>query len=74
MIDETQQEQAALHALDSLSGAEATAFRDALATSPELQTFADEMADAAASLTHALPSAKAPAEILPRLLAPCGRL
>ena len=69
MIDETQQEQAALHALDSLSGAEATAFRDALATSPELQTFADEMADAAASLTHALPSAKAPAEILPRLLA-----
>ena len=69
MIDETQQDQAALHAIELLSGPEADAFRSALAASPELQTFTGEMADAAASLTHALPAAKAPAEILPRLLA-----
>ena len=69
MIDEPQQDQAALHALESLSGPEAAAFRVALAASPELQTFTDELADAAASLTDALPAAKAPAEILPRLLA-----
>ena len=69
MIDEPQQDQAALHAIESLSGPEAAAFRDALATSPELQTFTDEMADAAAAIVHALPSTKAPAEVLPRLLA-----
>ena len=69
MIDEPQQDQAALHAIESLSGPEAAAFRTALAVSPELQTFTGEMADAAAALTHALPAAKAPAEILPRLLA-----
>ena len=69
MIEETQQDQAALHALGMLEGEEAAAFRAALAREPELQALADEIAEAAATLTHALPSTKAPAEILPRLLA-----
>ncbi len=68
MIDETLQEQAALHALGMLSGEEATAFRAALARQPELQTLVDDLAEAAAALTHAVPSAKAPTEVLPRLL------
>ena len=69
MIDETQQDQAALHALGMLEGEEAAAFRAALAQEPELQTFADEIAGTAAALVHALPATKAPPEILPRLLA-----
>ena len=68
MIGEAQQDHAALHALGLLEGDEATAFRAALAGGPELQTFADEVAEAAAALVHALPAAKAPPEILPRLL------
>ena len=69
MIDETQQDQAALHALGLLEGDEAAAFRAALAGGPELQTLTDELGEAAASLVHALPAAKAPPEILSRLLA-----
>ena len=69
MIDEAQQDQAALHALGLLEGDEAAAFRAALAGGPELQTLTDELGEAAASLVHALPAAKAPPEILSRLLA-----
>ena len=68
MIDETQQDQAALHALGMLEGDEAAAFRAALAGGPELQALADDLGEAAASLVHALPAAKAPPEILQRLL------
>lgn len=69
MIDETQQDQAALHALEMLRDEEAAAFKMALTKEPELQAMTDEMADAAAAIALALPAAKAPAEILPRLLA-----
>lgn len=65
MIDETQQDQAALHALGLLEGDEAKA----IAGAPELQALADDIAESAAALVHALPAAKAPPEILPRLLA-----
>ena len=65
MIDETQQDHAALHALGLLAGDEARAVVGA----PELQALADELAESAAALVHALPAAKAPPEILPRLLA-----
>lgn len=68
MIDETLQDQAALHALGMLAGEEAAAFRAALAKDPELQALVDDSAEAAASLTHALPGAKAPSEVLHRLL------
>ncbi len=69
MIDETQQDQAALHTLGLLEGDEAAAFRAALAGGPELQALADDLGEAAASLVHALPAAKAPPEILQRILA-----
>ena len=69
MIDETLQDQAALHALGMLEGDEAAAFQAALKGSAELQAMVDEIAEAAAAITHALPATKAPPEILPRLLA-----
>ena len=69
MIEETQQDQAALHALGMLGGDEAAAFRASLAGAVELQALTDDFGDAAAALVHALPAAKAPPEILSRLLA-----
>ncbi|MEO7317519.1 MAG: hypothetical protein ABIZ56_00875, partial [Chthoniobacteraceae bacterium] len=69
MIDETLQDQAALHALGLLEGSEAAAFQAALKGNAELQAMVDEIAETAASITHALPAAKAPTEVLPRLLA-----
>ena len=68
MIDEALQDQAALHALGMLEGEEASAFQAVLANQPELQTFVDEITESAAAMTHALPAAKAPAEVLARLL------
>ncbi len=69
MIDETLQDQAALDALGMLEGEEAAAFQAAQKGNVELQTMVDEIAEAVASITHALPSTKAPREVLPRLLA-----
>ena len=69
MIDETLQDQAALHALGMLQGEEASAFQAALKGNAELQMMVDEIAESAAALAHALPCAKAPPDILPRLLA-----
>ena len=69
MIDETLQDQAALHALGMLEGDEALAFQAALKGNAELQAMVDEIAEAAAAVTHALPATKAPPEVLPRLLA-----
>ena len=72
MIDETLQDQAALHALGMLEGEEASAFQAALRGSAELQAMVDEITEAAAALSHALPATKAPPEVLPRLLAQIG--
>ena len=72
MIDETLQDQAALHALGMLEGEEASAFQAALEGNAELQAMVDEIAEAAAAITRALPSTKAPPEVLPRLLAQIG--
>ena len=72
MIDETLQDQAALHALGMLEGGEASAFQAALKGNAELQAIVDEITEAAAALSHALPSTKAPPEVLPRLLAQIG--
>jgi len=69
MIDETLQDQAALYALGMLEGEEAAAFQAALKGNVELQPMVDEIAESAASITHALPSTKAPPDVLPRLLA-----
>lgn len=69
MIDDTLQDQATLYALGSLQGEEAAAFEKTLVGNAELQALVDEIIEAAASLTHALPSTKAPPEVLPRLLA-----
>ena len=67
MIDEAQQDQAALHALGLLEGEEAATFRAALAAGPELQALTDDLGEAAAALVHALPATKAPPEVLQRL-------
>ena len=72
MIDETLQDQAALHALGMLEGEEASAFQAALKGNAELQAIVDDITEAAAALSHALPSTKAPPEVLPRLLAQIG--
>jgi anti-sigma-K factor RskA len=69
MIDETQQDQAALYALGQLSGDEAAAFRAAMSRERELQRLVDEMQESAAAIVHALPSVQAPPDLLPRLLA-----
>lgn len=69
MIDENHQDQAALHALGMLQGEEAAAFHAALASDSELRALVDGFAETAAAVTHALPATKAPAEVLPRLLA-----
>ena len=68
MIDETQQDQAALFALGMLEGDEAAAFRAALAKDSELREFVDQMGESAAALVRALPVTEAPPGVMPRLL------
>lgn len=69
MIDERQEELAALYAFDLLEGAEKTAFETALAHDPALQTLVRELRESGATLAHTAPSAIPPPALKARLLA-----
>jgi anti-sigma-K factor RskA len=69
MSDETREEQAALAALELLSGEEAAEFRAALQADPALQQTVDDFTAGAAALVYGLPITKAPPGVLSRVLA-----
>lgn len=69
MSDETREEQAALAALDLLSGQEAAEFRAALQADPALRKEVDDFTESAAALIYGLPITKAPPGVLERVLA-----
>ena len=68
MISEEQQDQAALHALGLLSGAEAAAFESALSASAELRDFVRELREAAADVALSAPSQAPPASLKQRIM------
>jgi anti-sigma-K factor RskA len=69
MIDERQQELAALHALDLLEEGERAEFASELARNPELQRLVAELRQASAGLAYTAPEAEPPAELRARVLA-----
>jgi anti-sigma-K factor RskA len=68
MIDDRQEELAALAALDLLEGEELADFQAALARDPELRRRACECCEAAAALCHMAPAAEVPAGLKARIL------
>jgi anti-sigma-K factor RskA len=74
MIDEHQEEMAALHAFDLLDGEDRERFMAELARSPELQRLVAELRLAGTSLAHAAPEAEPPAELKARVLASASAL
>lgn len=73
MIDERQEELAALYALDLLEGVERAQFETALARDPALQTLVRELRDSTAALAHTAPAATPPAALKARVLASAAR-
>ncbi|MDQ2919446.1 MAG: anti-sigma factor [Verrucomicrobiota bacterium] len=74
MISETQQDQAALYALDLLGAEETTAFERELSANAELQTLVRELRDAAGSVAltapqNALPSAALKTRVMQQIAA-----
>ena len=69
MIDERQDELAALHALDLLEGAEREAFVAELGRSSELRKRVGDLRQAAAALAHTAPVSDPPASLRDRILA-----
>ncbi|MFA6962606.1 MAG: anti-sigma factor [Opitutaceae bacterium] len=64
MIDESQEELAALYAFDLLEGAELAAFESALAADPELRRLVDSLRGTAADLALAAPDIPPPSPAL----------
>ena len=71
MIDERQEELAALAALDLLEGAEKAEFEAAVARNPALARHVAELREACAALAHTCPKAQPPAELKARILQSC---
>jgi len=69
MIDERQEELAALHAFDLLEGAEREQFAAEVAGNPELRQRVDELRQAAAGLALLAPAAEPPPALRARVLA-----
>ena len=69
MIDDHQEELAALHALDLLEGSEQTQFEAALARDPALRQRVAQLRAAAAALAHLAPPAEPPAGLREQILA-----
>ncbi len=69
MIDEHQEELAALYALDLLEGAERAQFEQGLARDPALQALATSLRNAAAAVAHTAPPVQPPASLKDRVLA-----
>jgi anti-sigma-K factor RskA len=72
MIDERQQELAALHALDLLEGAENAAFEAELKNNPELQKLVSELRDSSAAFALTAPQVAPSPELKGRLMAKIG--
>jgi len=69
MIDERQEELAALHALDLLEGVERERFVAELGRNSELRRRVGDLRQAAAALAHVAPEAEPPAALKARILA-----
>jgi len=72
MIDEHQEESAALYALDLFDPAERAEFESGLNRDPELRREVRALREAAAALAHAAPLANPPAALRERVLASIG--
>jgi anti-sigma-K factor RskA len=72
MIDNRNEELAALYALDLLEGAEKTGFEAALARDPELRRHVEGLRAAAADLARLAPLAEPPPELKARILSSLG--
>jgi anti-sigma-K factor RskA len=72
MIDERQEELAALAALDLLDGTERTEFEAALAQNPALLKHVAEMREAACALAHLAPCCEPPEALRARILLSIG--
>ncbi|MEO5961174.1 MAG: anti-sigma factor [Opitutaceae bacterium] len=72
MIDERQEELAALYALDLLEGAERSQFETTLARDPALQSLVRELRDSSASLVHLAPNVAPPTALKARILSSIG--
>jgi anti-sigma-K factor RskA len=73
MIDERQQELAALYAFDLLEGEERSAFKAELSGSPELQALVRELRESSASLAFSVPQVTPPTELKAKVLARLGQ-
>jgi anti-sigma-K factor RskA len=74
MIDEHQEDLAALHAFDLLEGEERTRFMSELARNPELRRLVADLRLAGTALAHAAPEVEPPAELKERVLASVSAL
>ncbi len=73
MIDERQEELAALYALDLLENAERTQFEANVAADPELAALVASLRESSAALAHTEPAAEPPPALRARILASAGR-
>jgi anti-sigma-K factor RskA len=69
MIDERMEEQAALYALDALSGVEALEFKKAMEADPELQEFVARLSTVTSALAGAVPLVEPPPQLRAKVLA-----
>jgi anti-sigma-K factor RskA len=74
MIDEHQEELAALHAFDLLEGEDRERFVSELARNPELRRLVAELRLSSTALAHAAPEADPPSELKARVLASASAL
>jgi anti-sigma-K factor RskA len=74
MIDEHQEELAALHAFGLLEGADRERFESELARNPELQRLVADLRLSSTALAHAAPEVEPPAELKARLLSSVSAL
>jgi anti-sigma-K factor RskA len=74
MIDEHQEELAALHAFGLLEGADRERFESELARNPELQRLVADLRLSSTALAHAAPDVEPPAELKARVLSSASAL
>jgi len=69
MIDERLEEQAALHVLGALTGAEALEFKQKLYANPELKEYVARLSTATGAVAGAVPSVEPPPQLRAKILA-----
>ncbi len=72
-MNEQLEEQASLYVLGLLEGAEAAQFEKQLESDPALQTFVDELDEAAAAMAHGAPTRPLPAGLRERVIGEINR-